>query len=242
MLRRPAAAVALAVLLALGGLMIPADRARAQVGGSPAGPAGADGSERGAIPGWDGHPGPPGGRVYLTAPEALKEIFGDAASVAADRWRLTREQVRRIRERAAIDDLPDGPVHVYRVLGAADGLRGYAMMISERGKYRPITFMVGVTPDFTVKSVEILVYREDRGQEVRYDRFLRQYRGKSGEDAVRTHRDIRNITGATISVHSVNAGVRRVLATVELLYGGDGTPVSAEVERSVARRTLADTR
>ncbi|MFB6239975.1 MAG: FMN-binding protein, partial [Gemmatimonadota bacterium] len=92
--------------------------------------------------------------------------------------------------------------------------------LEERGKYRPITMMVGIAPDFTVHGVEVMVYREDRGEEVRFDRFLQQYRDKDTGDPIRTYRDIMNVTGATISVHSVNDGVRRALHTVELLYGG----------------------
>jgi hypothetical protein len=63
-----------------------------------------------------------------------------------------------------------------------------------------------------------MVYREDRGDEVGHRRFLRQYRGKRLSDPIRTHRDIVNVTGATISVQSLNRGVRRALATAEVLY------------------------
>lgn len=96
---------------------------------------------------------------------------------------------------------------------------GYAEVLDERGKYRPITFLVGTDPDFAVRGVEVLVYREDRGDEVRHARFLRQYAGKTLADPIRTHRDIVNVTGATISVTSMNVGVRRALATLEAVYG-----------------------
>jgi hypothetical protein len=65
--------------------------------------------------------------------------------------------------------------------------------------------------------VEILVYRESRGGEVRHTRFLRQYRGKTDDDPVRTNRDILNVAGATLSVTALNHGVKRVLAVLSLL-------------------------
>jgi hypothetical protein len=77
--------------------------------------------------------------------------------------------------------------------------------------------MVGTDTGLAVRNVEILVYRESRGGEVRRTRFLRQYRGKTGDDPIRTNRDILNIAGATLSVTALNHGVKRVLATLSLL-------------------------
>jgi hypothetical protein len=91
------------------------------------------------------------------------------------------------------------------------------MIAEEVGKYRPITFMVGTTPERAVRNVEVLIYRESRGGEVRRSRFLNQYRGKSAGDPIRTNRDILNIAGATLSVNALNHGVKRVLLTLELL-------------------------
>ncbi|RMH20861.1 MAG: FMN-binding protein, partial [Gemmatimonadetes bacterium] len=145
-------------------------------------------------------------------------IFPDHGAVTVDEWELPPSQRASIEQRARAR-VPEGPVEVLRVRDGEGRLAGYALVLDERGKYRPITFMVGVTPDFAVRGVEVMVYREDRGDEVRHRRFLRQYRGKRARDPIRTHRDIVNITGATISVNSLNRGVRRALATVEALYG-----------------------
>jgi H+/Na+-translocating ferredoxin:NAD+ oxidoreductase subunit G len=55
------------------------------------------------------------------------------------------------------------------------------------------------------------VYREPYGGEVAYDAWRRQFRGKSSDDALQVGRDIRTISGATISVNAVTLGVRRAL-------------------------------
>jgi hypothetical protein len=94
---------------------------------------------------------------------------------------------------------------------------GFAVVDEEIGKYRPITFMVGTTPDLEVRNVEVLVYRESRGGDVRRNRFLRQYRGKSADDPIRSYQDIINIAGATLSVNALNLGVKRVLLVLEIL-------------------------
>lgn len=141
------------------------------------------------------------GRVYLTPEQALVEVFGDGV-------------------RAEADPNPGREV-TYRVYGPGGTLVGYAMVLDEKGKYRPITFLVGTDATLSVEGVEVLVYREDRGGEVRHGRFLRQYEGKTRADPIRTHRDILNITGATISVNALNAGVKRALDTLARTYGGD---------------------
>lgn len=158
-----------------------------------------------------------GQEVLLTREQALREIFPQMArtsvehKVLDDSARATLERTlgRRIYERA---------VDVTKVYDASGAFRGYAVVTEEIGKYRPITFMVGVTPALAVKDVAVMVYRESRGGDVKRRRFLDQYRGKTARDPIDANRDIINISGATISVRSMNAGVKRVLTELTLLY------------------------
>lgn len=152
-------------------------------------------------------------RVLLTLEQALDEVFPGHGGVAEVTWRPTAEQRDRLQEVLG-RRLYEPRYKILEVRGAR-GLMGWAMVTEERGKYRPITFLVGVTPDFRVRDTAIMVYRESRGGEVQRRRFLQQYRGKGSADPIRINRDIVNISGATISVRSVNAGVRKVLAVVE---------------------------
>jgi hypothetical protein len=46
---------------------------------------------------------------------------------------------------------------------------------------------------------------------VAYDAWRKQFRGKTTGDPLQVDRDIRSISGATISVNSVTAGVRAAL-------------------------------
>lgn len=159
----------------------------------------------------------PAQEVLLTPEQALKEIFPEAARTVEDRHALPHALRQRL-EHDLGRRIDDDSLVVLRVYDAGGALRGYAVQSEEIGKYRPITFMVGVTPTLTVRDVAVLVYRESRGGDVRRTRFLRQYRGKSSRDPIDVNRDIINISGATISVRSMNAGVKRVLAEVAALY------------------------
>ena len=155
-------------------------------------------------------------QVYLTPAEAVREIFDDVAAVDTTVAVLTDEEMKDLHALLGAA-VPSDTVVVLRPLGENDERLGYAVIAEEVGKYRPITFMVGITPEFKVSHVEVLVYRESRGGEVRRSRFLRQYRGKSAGSPIRTNKDILNIAGATMSVNAMNHGVKRVLATLKVL-------------------------
>ncbi len=158
-------------------------------------------------------------QVFASEDEAVRQLFPDAVTFrrAAVGW--TAEQVEVIEQSA--DHQWTGAVEpVVYVAAAADGRAlGYGVVMNEIGKHHEITFMVGVTPAEAVQGVDILIYRESRGGEVRQRRFLRQFRGKSLGDAVRGGVDIVNITGATLSVNAISRGVRKALAFVGVVFG-----------------------
>lgn len=85
-------------------------------------------------------------------------------------------------------------------------------MRAVKGKDQPITFLVATNPDDRLRDIDIVVYREPYGGEVAYEAWRRQFRGKSAQDTLDVGRQIRSISGATISVNAVTAGVRRALA------------------------------
>jgi len=135
-------------------------------------------------------------------------------SVAAQtppRGKLAASITRLFGQGARVDSLHVDSTTVLRV-SRRDSLLGFAEVGNVIGKDQPITFLVAIGPDDRLKDVDILVYREPRGGEVAYEAWRKQFRGKTAADSVRVGRGIRSISGATISVHAVTAGVRRMLA------------------------------
>lgn len=92
-----------------------------------------------------------------------------------------------------------------------DVVLGFAVVRNVKGKDQPITFLVVIDTTDRLKDIDILVYREPYGGEVAYDAWRRQFRGKSATDTLEVGRQIRSISGATISVNAVTLGVRRAL-------------------------------
>lgn len=100
---------------------------------------------------------------------------------------------------------------VYRV-SKGGALLGFAEVRNVIGKELPITFLVAIDPAATLRDIDILVYREPQGGEVAYESWRKQFRGKTAADPLQVGKDIRNISGATISSNSVTLGVRQTLA------------------------------
>ena len=92
---------------------------------------------------------------------------------------------------------------------------GYMLIDNIIGKSFPITFMTVLNTDGTVRDVEIMVYREPQGWEVRYKTFRSQFYGK---DSSSDSREIHSISGATLSVNSIKIGVYKTLAAYKVLY------------------------
>jgi Na+-translocating ferredoxin:NAD+ oxidoreductase RnfG subunit len=122
--------------------------------------------------------------------ESLARIFGQSTQV--DTLKVDSSSVLRISSNGSV--------------------QGFATVRNVKGKDQQITFLVAIDPANTLKDIDVLVYREPYGGEVAYESWRKQFRGKSSVDALTVGKDIKNISGATISSHSVTLGVRKALA------------------------------
>jgi thiamine biosynthesis lipoprotein ApbE/Na+-translocating ferredoxin:NAD+ oxidoreductase RnfG subunit len=161
--------------------------------------------------------------VYMTREEALRSLIPQAGEIREETVKLTsmqKDQVQkllgsRIREETYtfwIGEKDRVPV-------------GYALILEVIGKEQPITFMVAVSPDGKIQGVEVLIYRESQGSEIRSRRFMQQFTGKTVSQTLKVDRDIDSISGATLSSRSTAYAVKKALALVEVIYRS-GRPVS----------------
>ncbi|MBI3540922.1 MAG: FMN-binding protein [Deltaproteobacteria bacterium] len=155
--------------------------------------------------------------IYLKPSEALKIIFHDSKEITQEEKVLNDVQKQEIEKK--IGYKLSKTAWKFYVAKSGAKIDGYAVIDSEVGKTEPITFLTTIHPDGSVKEVEILVYREPQGSEVHEKRFLKQYEKKKSTDPIRVGQDITNISGATISAHSVSNGVKRDLILWDLFYG-----------------------
>jgi hypothetical protein len=140
-------------------------------------------------------------RVYQEPENFLRELFG------------------RVPEPGVLWLTRDMQADVTRILGHApaqlrqrywsDGSRT-AWVLEEIGKEDFITSGF-VVKDSRIEQVKVLVYRENRGMEVRYPTFLRQFQGAGLSPDNRLDRDIDGISGATLSVRAMKRMSREAL-------------------------------
>jgi hypothetical protein len=154
--------------------------------------------------------------VFLTEEDALKLMFPKSERIRKEVLKLSPEKKLQIEERIGWK-FPEESFEVY-VGETGTKIDGYALVQNTIGKHKPMTYMVGIDNTGHVLNVELLVFREARGSEVRTKRFNVQYEGKTVLDPVRLNKDIINISGATMSVRSMTAGIKRGLVLVDEFY------------------------
>lgn len=168
---------------------------------------------------------------FMSQEEALKEMLPTSERIRKETVTLTPDRKHQIESRIGWK-FPEEAFEVY-VGETGAKVDGYAVITNTIGKYKHMTYMVGVNPLGEVTDVELLVFRDARGSEVSRKRFNVQYEGKTCLDPLRINKDIINISGATMSVRSMSAGVKRVLVLIDEFYL---KPAGRGSDQMVARR------
>ena len=152
--------------------------------------------------------------TYLTVEQAQAAIFPGAA-MTADPRTLTPEQAKAIAKAAGVKPLSP-TLKAWKVV--ANGTpAGWFIVDEVVGKHEFITFALGIDATGAVKGIEILDYKEVYGGEVRLPAWRAQFTGKRAASPLVLDKDIRNISGATLSSRHVTDGVKRLLVTHDLV-------------------------
>lgn len=168
---------------------------------------------------------------YLTIAEAQKLCFPEATRFEEKMLRYTAEQGRAIEKQSGVKARARSN-RIWLAFGR-DGVGGVLFVDQVIGKHELIDYVVAITPEGAVRQIEILEYRESHGGEIRGTKWRAQFRGKTSTAAFKLNKDIYNISGATMSCRHVTEGVKRVLATFELVVR-PALPAGGGVQHSAA--------
>ncbi len=171
--------------------------------------------------------------VYFSTRDLLSDFFAHSQSVTYKRIQLSSLERARLTERLGY--LPAKSTYTFFVATTSSHVDGYALIDEEKGEHLPITFAVRLSPAGVVERQEIVAYREARGDEVRDERFRRQFVGKSARDQIVAGEDIVAVSGATISSRAMAVGTKRAVVLFEELLPRL-QPVTAQTSASVNRR------
>jgi len=150
---------------------------------------------------------------YLTIEQAQKLMFGKAAIFQRDDIVFGADAAKAIQKASGVRVERDKQP-LWKVM-EADRLVGYFIVDEVYGKHEFITYAVALEADGQVRQIEVLVYRESYGYEIRNPAWRAQFIGKTHGDPVTLEEDIKNISGATMSCRHISEGVKRLLATYD---------------------------
>ena len=152
---------------------------------------------------------------YLSVAEAQKICFPKADIYEAEQLRLNADQSKTIEQKSGVK-VRKTELR-FSVARKDANTIGFLMVDQVVGKHELIDYAVAISPEGKVLQVEILEYREHYGGEIRNAKWREQFTGKTTASKLKLNDDIYNISGATISCRNVTEGVRRVLATFEVV-------------------------
>jgi len=151
---------------------------------------------------------------YLTVPMAQKELFPEADRFIDAKLTLTDDQRDAIKKLSGVRQrTADQPVWRAEKQGQ---LLGWFIVDEVIGKHEFITYATAIAPSGKVIGIDVLVYRETYGFQIRDADWRNQFAGKTLHDHFKLDDDIRNITGATLSSRNVMNGVKRLLALAQV--------------------------
>ena len=146
---------------------------------------------------------------------SLKNLFGDTVSVSQEVVLLTQAEKDSLAHRAISTWLTDS-IRAY-ICRSNGNTIGYGFVDDVKGKTQYITYLTVLRTNGEVQDIDVLAYRESYGGEIAYESFRKQFRTKALGDKLQPGKDIKNISGATISVRAITAGVKKILSTFDLI-------------------------
>ena len=165
--------------------------------------------------------------TYYSTRSVLAEFFPNSERVTFRTYTVDAPLKGRLGQRLGCRSAQLKDRYTIFVATTKGKIDGYAVIDDEMGQHMPITFATRLSSRGVVERLEIMVYRESRGDEVRDARFRRQFEGKTAQDPLRLNRDVDAVSGATISSASMAVGVHRAAVLVEELAIGLGALASA---------------
>jgi hypothetical protein len=151
--------------------------------------------------------------AYTTRPQALAEAF-PGARIETRSFVLDATQAKAVQDRARVR--LESMLASAHLAWRGDTLVGTAFFDARTVRTMPGVFMVVVAPDATIERIEVIAFHEPPDFRPP-DRWLGQFQRRRLNDRLWPRRDIRNLSGATLSTRAVTESARLSLALYQIL-------------------------
>jgi hypothetical protein len=156
---------------------------------------------------------------YLTLEAAQRAVFPEATRSEPVPLALTPAQRQAVTALAGPQP-PRGRLRAWRADGTSSVI-GYFFVDEVLGRQDFIDYAAGINRNGTLRTPEIMAYRESHGGEVRNAAWRRQFAGHDDGVRLRASVDIKNIAGATLSCEHLTAGIRYLAALWQVALQAD---------------------
>lgn len=162
----------------------------------------------------------------LTEEQALEQMLPGADRVEKVPHTLTDAELNKIAQRLGGSILLDSKKDIKEAMDytfyfgyKGDKKIGVAVFDQQPGKWGPVDFIVALNPDnASVNDMAVTAYVEKRGRPIALKSFTSQFIGKTSKDAFEVNKDIRSISGATISVKCAAFQVQKIIILYEEVF------------------------
>lgn len=156
--------------------------------------------------------------VLITVEEALELIFPGATT---DRQTLfMSEQQREEIGRLSGSEVKSSLATRFEATGESGAVLGWAYLDTHPVRTLPETLMIVLDVEGSVRRVEVVTFREPIEYMPRVG-WYGQYEGQVLDDDLALKRNIRPVTGATLTARATTEAVRRILALHQVVEEED---------------------
>ena len=159
------------------------------------------------------------GETYLTQEQALRLVLPDRCQQPRHDPKPISAELHALLRANGVDRPEMSEAHFFVCDPSDSQPRRAALIDSEIGKHLPMTYIVGFTTTGAVSRVELMVFRETYGSQVRAPEFMQQFTDAHSPAALEIGQGIHHVTGATLSSRGITRGVRRALMLWRSFYG-----------------------
>ncbi len=180
-------------------------------------------------------PGSGRAKVFLTVDDALALAFPDCQIERLTTF-LTDEQLERARELSG-EEIEGALVHPYEATCAGE-YAGTAYFDTHRVRTLAETLMVVIDSEERVRRIEILAFREPE-EYIPREVWYEQFSARQLAPELDLKRDIRGVTGATLTARATTDAVRRVLALHRVIRAAE-PPSEPPSEKKLSEEKLSE--
>ncbi|GAB4299271.1 MAG: hypothetical protein Kow0098_25540 [Ignavibacteriaceae bacterium] len=146
--------------------------------------------------------------IKQTTEQIIENVFGGDVNFSYEKYSIPPD-VKSAIEIKSSQKFFGNEIYLFKIIKSGK-LLSIGLMDNVYGKELPITFIVFYDSSGKIISSNIVKYREAYGGAVQNESWNKQFKGKNSESGFSVGKDISGISGATISVKSVTAGVKKL--------------------------------